>query len=237
MRPAIKFFFSVCMILLPFLANAHGYWFETEGSHKANEPVTIKLYFGDFPAGIRSNGQALDKVKDIKVYVTTPGGDKQQVAMKQTPDYWEGSYTPQADGTYEITGINDVRDVQDWTKHNLGIVRPIQYMEVLYTVGNVATKPAATQFIDLAISETSANNYTLHVTKKGKPIASQKILLSSFGGEEHTVETDARGNATVALENPALYVFSIDWIDTKSGKFNGKKYETVRHRLDVSMYK
>lgn len=237
MRALIRSILFLSILLLPFTTIAHGYWFEIEGSHKLNEPVTVKLYFGDFPAGIRSSGQALDKVKDITVSVAAPGAEKQQIVMKQTPDYWEGSFTPKTEGTYEITGINDIREVQDWTKHELGIVRPIQYMKVNYAVGDARTQQASANFIDMAITEVKSNNYTLHITKGGKLLAKQKILLSSFGGKEYTVETNAKGDANIELENAALYVFSIDWIDKTQGTFKDKKYETVRHRLDVSLYK
>jgi len=126
--------FLIAVLCLPFGVWAHGYWIETEGTHKPGAAVVVKLYFGDYVAGERLSGKTLDKMKDIKVFVTTPKGDRQQVEMKQGEHYWEGVFLPQGDGAYLLTGINDVREVQDWTKHNLGIVRPIQYLQAVYTV-------------------------------------------------------------------------------------------------------
>lgn len=237
MRSLARLFTTIAIVLLPFMSNAHGYWIETEGNHKANEIVTVKMYYGDYPAGEKLSGKSLDRMKDIKVFVTNKNGGKQEIAMKQTNNYWEGTFTPSADGVYEITGVNDVREVQDWTKHNLGITRPVQYLKAVYMVGAGKAGKDEPLFLDIKIKSTKDGNYEAVITKDSKPLAAQKVIMSAYGAEELELTTDKKGKTAFRLVNPGLYIISIDWIDNTPGEFKGKKYETVRHRLDYSVYK
>lgn len=222
-------------LLLPFITTAHGYWIELQGTHKINEPVTIQLYYGEYSLGERMSGKYLDKMKDIKVYVQLADGKKTQITMQQTDSFWAGSFTPTSNGTYVITGINDVRDVQDWTKHNLGITRPVQYLKAYYTVQKHKQNKSQLP-LDLSVKNRSKGKFELTVLKNGEPIPEQKLLIASSddGAEEYT--TDTKGKLVVTLKNIGLYIISIDWIDQTPGSFNDKQYETVRHRLDYSLY-
>src|SRR5688572_14340600 len=103
-----KLIAAVLILCLPLLAKAHSYWIETSGSHQLNEPVTIKLFFGEYASKEIMTGKSLDKMKDILVYVQLYGGSKTAIVMKQTDSCWIGSFTPVKEGSYEITGINNV---------------------------------------------------------------------------------------------------------------------------------
>lgn len=237
MQSLIKVFAVAAVMLSPIISSAHGYWIETAGNNQVNQPVTIKMFYGDYPEGEKLTGKTLDKMKDIKVFVTSTNGKKQELAMIQNDSCWQATFTPHSDGIYEITGINDVRDVQDWTKHKLGITRPVQYLKVAYQVGHKKTNKATPLFLDVDVNKKSSNEYELAVVKDGKKIPNQVIKLSAYGGKELELTTDKKGKIAFKLEAPALYIISIDWIDQTPGEFKGKKYETVRHRLDYSLYK
>jgi hypothetical protein len=224
------------LLLFPFMASAHGYWLEVEGSHRAGQPATIRMFYGDYPEGVRMSGDFLDKMKDIKVYVSGAGMEKQAIEMKQLSDYWVGTFTPSAAATYEITGINDTRDVQDWTKHNLGITRPIQYLKTYYATTRLMSAPTASLLLDLDMKLLSKGNYQVTVKQNGKVAPAQKLYVSSFGIEPKELVTDADGKAIIKLGKPGLYVLSVDYVDKTPGTFRDKKYESVRHRLDYSLY-
>lgn len=224
----------IIAILLPFSTMAHGYWIELQGSHKVNEPVTIRLYFGEYSIGERLSDNFLDRMKDIKVYVQY-NGTKEAVTMTQQKDYWEGSYTPQKEGSYEIIGINDERDVQDWTQHGLGIVRPIQYLKTIYQAGTQQSDLKASSYLDVVVSG-KGNSYSIKLYKNNQANASAKIIVTHPGGAETSLETDKEGNAVFTASKPGLYLIGAEWIDPVPGKFKGKEYKTVRHKLDYSLY-
>jgi hypothetical protein len=190
MQQLKKLITGLMIVCLPFTSMAHGYWVEVEGSHKINEPVTIKLFFGEYITGERLSGNFLDRMKEIRVFVRISGGEQQQVTMKQLADYWTGTYTPQKEGSYEIIGINDEREVQDWTKHNLGITRPVQYLKAAYQVGAAATAPLSSSFLDVTVSNTSPDTYQLRVFKNNAAFASTKVIVTHPDGEETTLYTD-----------------------------------------------
>ncbi len=231
-----KLIIATALLLAPTTLMAHGYWIELEGNHKVNEPVTVKLVFGDYPAGERLTGKFLDKMKDINVYVQYGNNKREQIEMEQTNDCWIGTFTPSTSATYEVTGINDTRDVQDWTKHHLGVVRPIQYLKAYYQVGKSANEGGTNFLLDASIKKLANGKYEITVLKNGHPLPQQKIVISGYGNYNQEPTTSNDGRATIKLKKKGLHVMSIDWIDKTPGTYKNKKYETIRHRLDYSLY-
>lgn len=223
------------LLLLPFAGFSHGFWIEAEGSHKLKDPVTVKLYFGEYASGEKLSGKYLDRMKDIKVYVQVPGGAKQTVIMKQLNDYWEGTFTPEAEGIYQLTGINDEREVQDWTSHRLGITRPVQYLETSYQVGTTVTPTVPSSLLNVQLKETGGH-YEIRVLKNGAPLASNEVTVALFGKKEKVLRTDKDGKISFHAETPGIYLVGVEWIDPTPGRFKDKAYETVRHKLDYSLY-
>lgn len=227
---------ALLLLTLPLSVFAHGYWIETQGSHQVNQPVTIRLYYGEYMSGERLSGSTLDKMKEIRVSVSTPAGEQVAVTMKQLADYWEGNFTPQTEGGYTITGINDEREVQDWNRHGLGIVRPVQYLKAIYQVGGATTALSPSSFLDVAVSKPQGSSYAIQSFKNNVPFAGATILVTHPGGEETTLVADKDGKATFTVDKPGLYLVGIEWIDKTPGQFKQKNYETVRHQLDYSLY-
>lgn len=210
-----------CFIAAPTFCFSHTYWFTTEGSHKVNEPVQIKIYFGEYVTGELMKGKALDKMKDIKVLVRYAGAPDQYIAMQQDSGHWHGSFVPAAEGTYEIIGINDTREVQDWTKHGYGIVRPVQYLKCVYQVGVELSAQSSSAFLDVT-SGKDANGYFFTLFKKGNPAAKTKLFISQPNGEEVQLETDEKGIIYFKPSAAGLYIIGLEWVDKTAGEFNGK---------------
>ncbi len=231
-----KLIAALLIICLPVLTQAHSYWIETSGSHKPGDPVTVKLYFGEYASREIMTGKALDKMKDISMFFQVNGGRKISLTMVQADSSWIGNFTPSAEGSYEITGINDVREVQDWTKHDLGIVRPVQYLKHIYQVGAGQTPQSANAFLDLQFQKTGDGNYTITVFKNGVLQPATRVIFTRPDGEDTILETDAGGKLSYKASEAGLYMVIVEWIDKAPGQFKGKHYTTVRHRLDFSFY-
>ncbi len=232
----LKTFLTVAFILSSPAVFAHGYWMEIEGSHKVNEPVTIKLFFGEYISGERLSGNFLDRMKEIKVFARIPGGKQQPVEMKQLAEYWEGTFIPLTEGNYEIVGVNDEREVQDWTRHNLGIVRPVQYLKANYQAGTAITPQTAGSFLDITVNPTTTGAYAIQVFKNNNSIGSATVVVTHPDKEETVLNLDKEGKALFTAPRAGLYIIDAEWIDKTQGEFKGKKYETVRHKLDFSLY-
>lgn len=186
------FILLLSLLIFPIYTQAHGYWIETEGSHKVNEPFTIKLYFGEYGMGETLSDAYLDRMKEIKVYVRIAGGQQQPVAMKQLKDYWVGTYTPTIEGSYEIIGVNEEREVQDWTRHNLGIVRPMQYLKTVYQAGSKKTAQSSSMFLDAEITNISPGIYRIKTSKNSSPFSESTILITHPDGGETKLSADRK---------------------------------------------
>lgn len=223
-----KLLFFILILTIPTLSFAHGYWIEISGSNQVNQPATIRLYYGEYITGERLSGKFLDKMNEIKVYA-----DSKEIVMKQHPDYWEGQFTPSTNGSYIITAINESREVQDWTKHNLGIVRPVQYLKTIYSVGSATVSTPGNLFLDATIIKEKPDTYKITVLKENTSFAEAKITVTHPDGEE-TYHTGSSAEFTTPL--PGLYVIDVEWIDKTPGTFKGKDYASVRYKLNYSLY-
>lgn len=226
---------AVVLLLSSSASFAHGYWIEAEGSHKLNEPVIIKLIFGEFITGERLSGAYLDRMKEIYVFVLIDG-KKQSVAMKQLPGHWEGTFVPQKEGSYNIVGINEEREVQDWTKHNLGIARPMQYLKTIYQVGSGVTKPGLFSLLDITASADAGNRYAIQVFKNNAAFSDAKVTATDTSGNEQIIILDKEGKATFNPGVKGLHLIDVEWVDKTPGTFREKKYESIRYKLDFSLY-
>lgn len=230
-----KFIAIILILCLPVVTRAHSYWIETTGSHKPGEPVTVKLYFGEYAGREIMTGKALDKMKDIAMYVQL-GTVKTPITMTQADSCWTGTFTPATEGSYEITGINEVREVQDWTKHNLGIVRPVQYLKHIYQAGTRQTPRPANAFLDLQFQKEGDGHYNITIFKNGLLQPATRVVITRPDGEDTILETDASGKLNYKAPEAGLYMVIVEWIDKTPGRFKEKDYATTRHRLDFSFY-
>lgn len=225
----------VMLLVCPLLTQAHGYWFELEQSENAaiGEPVQIHLYYGEYASQIREVGSRLDKMVDIKVTVISPDGEELEVNMTQTNTRWEGSYTPNSEGYYQVLGLNDTREVQDWHKHKLGITRPIQYLRTGFSVGE--NQSAADQLLYLdTFCKINANNVELYAMKDGKPMNKTKIRVVNPEGWLQDKFSNQIGFVSVVPNKKGLYLAEVEWIEEVPGTFKGKAYETIRHKCDMT---
>lgn len=233
MKISKAFLFLLTFMGCFFISNAHTYWIQAEGSHKINEPVTIKIYFGEYSTGELMKGKALDKMKDIKIWVRYAGLADMPIIMTQDSGYWKGDFTPGKEGSYEITGLNDTREVQDWNKHGFGIVRPIQYLKYIYQVGNTETAQSNNALLDVGFKK-EGDHYNIRVFKNGQPASKTAFFISQPDGEELRLETNDDGNVSYKPTGLGLYIIGIEWVDKTPGSFLGKEYASIRHRLDAS---
>lgn len=213
---------------------AHGYWIELEGPHKVKQPVTIKLFFGEFGTSERSSGKALDRMNEISVFVSL-NGKKFPVAMQQLPTHWEGKFIPETEGRYTIIGINEEREVQDWTKHNLGITRPVQYLKAVYQVGTTVNPSLLTSLLDVVVTP-NKSGYAVQLFKNKSAFSSAKLVVTDTSGKEKEIILDKEGKANFELKNPGLHVLDIEWIDKTPGRFKEKDYASIRYKLDYTLY-
>lgn len=230
----LKLCLLLTIICLPFLSRAHGYWLETQGSGKIGEPVKILMFYGEYAEAIREKGNKLDKMTELKVSVIDALGKQSAINMVQKETHWEGTFTPTTNGNYQILAINDTREVQDFTKHNLGITRPVQFMRTTYQVGKAsATNAKNLQFLDVTANQENGK-ITLSAFKDKQALAKTKLTIINPQTWEKTKFTNENGQTTFTPTGKGLYLVELEWIDTNSGTFKGKDYQTIRYKSEMT---
>ncbi|MFC0181259.1 protein of unknown function [Pseudarcicella hirudinis] len=225
---------SVLLLLMfPLISMAHGYWLEVNSLAKAGQAVSIRLFYGEYAEQVRETGDRLNKMADIKVYVLDENGKKTEVLMKQTNTHWEGSFTPEKEGFYQVLGINDQREVQDWTKHNLGVIRPVQFLRANFTAGKKATVTNHPQFLDVSLKK-DQGKYILTALKDQKPALKAKLTIVSPSGWEKSKSTDEQGEIAFQTLEKGIYLIEFEWIDKTPGTFKNKNYESVRYQSNTT---
>jgi uncharacterized GH25 family protein len=225
----------LAMIILPFLANAHIYWVEVTGSGKLNAPARVQIYFGEFEHDMREKGNKLASMKDFKAFVVAPNGEKIDVSLTQTETCWEGTFTPNQKGIYQIYAVNDTRGVVDWTKYGMGIVKPNEFQRAIYQVENgseIAKKPVS--YLDAQI--TSINEaVTVQIFKVALPYPKAKVKVTNPQGWEKALVANEQGIITFKPDIKGLYLIETDFMDKTSGKYQEKDYEAVRNKFSITL--
>lgn len=224
----------IAIILLPMLSMAHGYWLEVVGSGKVNEAAKIQIFFGEFENQKRETGKLLDKMSEIKIYVLDAKGNKTEILMTQTNTHWEGVFTPKNDGLFQIIGINDTREVQDFTKHGLGIVRPVQYLRTTYQVGEKADEQSAANLMDAWVKQ-SGDNIMISTCRENQAFAKAKVRIINPEGWMKEKITNDNGKTQAKSNMKGLYLVELEYIDKTAGNFKGKDYQTVRYRCETTL--
>lgn len=216
------------------LSMAHGYWLEVVGSGKVNEAAKIQIFFGEFENQKRETGKLLDKMSEIKIYVLDAQGNKVEVPMTQTNTHWEGIFTPKTDGLFQIIGINDTREVQDFTKHGLGIVRPVQYLRTIYQVGEGAGEQSVANLMDALVKQVG-DNIMISTWKENQTFAKTKVRIINPEGWMKEKLTNENGKTQIKSNMKGLYLVELEYIDKTAGTFKGKNYQTVRYRCETTL--
>lgn len=224
----------LALMLMPFLTMAHGYWLEVKGSGKVGEAAKIQIFYGEYNNQGRMKGKSLDKMNEIKLFVLDEAGNRIDVPTVQTETHWEGTFTPKTEGNYQILGINETREVQDWAKHNLGVVRPMQYLRTNYAVGKTTAANKPSNYFDLIAAETD-NGINVTAFKNNAPADKAKVTVISPDGWEKVKVTSERGRTSFVPNTKGIYLIEAEWIDKTPGTYKDKPYESIRYHTETTI--
>lgn len=228
---------TLLLLLLPLLTQAHSYWLELKGSGKVGEPMTAQLYFGELENGLREKGPMLNGMKAFTASVLLPDGTREPLTLSAAANCYQAQFTPQKAGTYQVIVVNDTRAVQDWTKHNLGIVRPREYLRAICQVGDGAFTARPVHYLDVT-PETglvSGKPTTLLVTKDGAAYANAPVKLTTPDGKQTKQTADAAGRFTLTPTGAGQYVVDVDFMDKTPGQYQSKDYQAIRNKMALTL--
>ncbi len=235
-------------------SQAHFMWIETDGRADPGADHPISVYFGEYQEFLREEaGGRLDTLDGVTLQVIDPKRVQHDIPLTKQGNRFAGRFPACIPGRYAVTARQQDAAVQDLTKHDMGIVKPLYYARtefVCYADGRVGERqpqpvPAAdlevlplSRGMDLShqtVSPRVGSEVVLNVLFKGAPVASRQVLVHSPIGWDKELHTDTQGVASFHPAWPGFYVVEVEYQEKTPGQFKGKPFEAARHRATFTV--
>jgi len=220
---------------IPFISQASAYWMDVKGSGELNQAVSIKIYYGTIEeSGVRKPlaGRELILTGEFSISVIDGKGQRKNIPITLKGDCWEGTFTPNQKGVYQVLGINDTHPVVDRSKTGGKNVLPVDYLCAAYQVEDNASVLKPVQFLDI-ITVTKDKKIIVKAFNDGvKAVESTKIRVFNPENWEKELSIDENGEAIFMSTMKGLYIIREDWTDPKAGTYKGVSYTSIRHRCN-----
>jgi hypothetical protein len=229
--------FLLLLLGVSVQSSAHYLWIELGAPAKVSKPVEVRIYYGEYNEGVRERkGGRLEELSGTLAWVISPDGTRTALDITMDNDFFSTTFTPRQSGKYTIVAVNKVRDVVDWSKHNIGIVRPVYYAMKEINIGATpsSTVGNVSEEVTLSISPTtSPNAFTLRF--KGQPLKKVAVLFHAPNGWSKELVTGQDGVVSFDPLWKGQYVVECIYLEKTPGNFNGKEYESIRHRATLAI--
>lgn len=253
--------YLICMTAL-FLSHAqpsfaHFVWVEIHGVAKPGEEQFIAVYFGEYQESLREEaGGRLDTIDGVTLEIVDPKRARHEIKLTKQDNHFAGQLPSCMPGRYAVTARQADAPVQDLTKHDIGVVKPMFYARtefVCYAEGRVGERqpePSPTMDLEViplshgtdlphgAVSHKVSSEIVFKVIFKGAPLASRAVLVHSPIGWDKELHTDSQGVTSFTPLWPGFYVVEVEFQEKTPGEYKGKPFEAVRHRgtLTLNIY-
>ncbi|MBA4054930.1 MAG: hypothetical protein C0490_09480, partial [Marivirga sp.] len=243
---------SVLIIGSIFLMS-HAVWMESLYKGVVGDEVVLNLYFGEFEKDLREKDEKLNGMSNFKALYIHENHEPVFVPLTKRNKSFNGVFTAKEPGFYQILAINDEREVQDWTKHGLTVIRPVEFQRSSFTAfseektDSVNIKPYF--FLDIIPDyELSHKGEVCSIFEKGKlitgtiylnkkPLLHTKIInVYSPERKISTINSDGNGKFSFKAESAGMYLLTATLGDATPGKFKGKDYKFIRYHISTTLY-
>lgn len=224
-------------------ALSHALWLEANPQGQVGQPHEVKVYFGEFSAGVLESvsGDSFEFVKRFKVWVIDPKGRKSTIKVTPSENFYLASFTPKQRGTYTILLNNDEIEVMDYSEYNYGIFKTHYHSVAKVVVGEVNSQTISSNqngitLVDLSTSKPTMNGeVNLQVIYKGTPLADTEVTVFVADGWAKTLTTDEKGKIALQLPWAVQYFVEVSKKEEVPGKYKGTPYEFVYHCATYSI--
>lgn len=210
-------------LLLPGILSAHYIWIEREGG-------TARVYYGEIQDGEREKSPGkLEKITGLRVYAADKKGQSTEVKNTKTAEF----FVAEAGKAENVIAASLDVPVADMKKYNWGMVKPMYYAR--HGAASTKTEIRPVQTLDIVPVSGSANTFQVYFNRQ--PLKGEKLMIYAPNTWAKEYKTDAEGK--VKLETPwaGQYVLEVIHTDKTPGQFEGKAYESVRHRATYTFVK
>lgn len=204
------------LLLAASAAQAHYLWLERDGKRSF-------LYFGEVNEVREQSPGRLDEIPAPSVWSLERGAwQPRQLVRRAAAFAIDGR-----PGT-DLVAVEGRYAVQDWTKHGLGVVKPMFYARIgQWTMRQPV--PAVPE-LRLDIQPVPGTASTVRVLFDGTPLAGAKLVVHAPNGWDQDHKAGEDGRVQLQLPWRGQYTLEVIHREPASGEFEGRRYEAVRHR-------
>lgn len=206
-------------VLAALPSHAHYLWVE-RGALAGD-----RVFFGEYQDGLREKaGGRLDKITGLEVLAWPAKAKEPRIlAWKKKEDGFDVARAPSG-------GVLLARDlkyeVMDLTRHGMGVVKPMFYARSEAGEGGVALQP----YFNLDVLPVGGEVRVYQVFLRKAPLPEEKVMVYAPNGWAQEFKTDAEGKIKISTPWPGRYVLDVVHKEEKSGAYEGRAYEALRHR-------
>ncbi|MBU2996465.1 DUF4198 domain-containing protein [Cellulophaga baltica] len=212
---------------------AHYLWIETSPEGEKNKEQEVRVYFGEYTYGVieKVNGEAFPSVKDFTLWLVDANGNKSEITVKSTEDYYVGAFTPKSNGIYTVVLDNDKIDVIDYTAYDFGIFKTHYNSIAKVKVGSKTGETAVANDSGITVKDVSENNeeVKLQVLFKNKPLPKNEFKVYVSDLWTKTLETDENGYVSFKKPWDTKYIIETTFEERTPGSYKGEAYEFIWH--------
>jgi hypothetical protein len=245
-----KAIFPVALLVVYLFCSAHFIWIETPSVAWVGKAHKLNVFYGEYAENIKEEqGKRLEEVKGLTATIVKPDHSTEAAGLTPFANGYKADFTPSLPGLYEVLCVQNTRDVIDWSKHDIGVVRPIYYSRSFVLARDVksAVQPALPQpkpshDLDILPLQLPAGNALPLQTKtrvqvyfRNAPLGKAKLFVYAPNGWMKELDCDDNGVAAFTPEWKGLYLAECIYKERVPGTHNGKAYEAIRHRCILSL--
>lgn len=228
-----KITLSVALLLCAFFASAHAVWIETALKGTKNKAQDVRVFLGEYAANERDSvSNWFSNMKDVKLFVTTPAGGREEIALKADGRSLHGQFTPATEGTYTLTISHTVETIYGETKIEY-------YASATVVVGKEsASRLSAGTFLSVVPGTEEPKGFgsvPLTVYKDKAPLAAAKVEVISPDGWVKELKSGANGVADFAPVQAGQYLVEASYNEKAEGTHHDKPYKSVVHIVTHSV--
>jgi uncharacterized GH25 family protein len=228
---------SIITVLVLLFATAqsfaHYLWVETNPEGEKGKEQEVRVYYGEYTYGVieKVNGEAFPSVKYFTLWLVDTKGNKSEISVKPTEDYYVGTFKPKKDGVYTVVLDNDAIDVIDYTKYDFGIFKTHYNSIAKVQVGGINAETATMNDSGITVKDVSENNdeVKLQVLFKNKPLPKNEFKIYVSDLWTKTLETDENGFVSFKKPWNTKYIIETTFEERTPGTYNGEAYEFIWH--------
>lgn len=244
-----KTFLPLVLTSVYFTCTSHFIWIETSANATPGKEQTVRLFYGEYADNlVEKAGYKLEEVNGLNAFYLDANLQKNELSLQKINDGYTAKLTPSTAGLYQVLAINNVREVVDFSRYDIGVVRPIYYsrIHVLSTAkdGKIEV-PVVAPYHELdilpvyntkgQITFNPNEKMDLKVYFKQKGLAKAKLHVFAPNGWMKELDCDENGMAAYTPIWKGQYLVECIYKERTPGQFLNKDYEAIRHRSILTL--